>query len=391
MLLKNMKNFSVIIVAAGEGQRFGGTTPKQFLPLAGKCPLSRSVETFAKIETCTRITVVISPVHRTLFSEILSQLPASVTLVDGGPSRRDSVHNGLLALKPYLSADDLVLIHDAARPLVSPSDIQKLHGALSDHQAASLAKPVADTLCTSEGAAIDRTNLWALQTPQGFHFGPLLKAHELHSGHFTDDTGLLRESGIPVHFVIADHPNFKITTPEDFIMAEHLLKNASSETRIGSGYDVHAFDTDTNVSTIRLCGLDIPFSRKLAGHSDADVALHALTDAILGAIGEGDIGLHFPPSDMTYKNMDSALFLKRAIKLMESRGGNLINADLTLICEAPKIGPHRDAMRARVAEICEVSAGRINIKATTTEKLGFTGRGEGIAAQANVSITLPKA
>ena len=385
--MKNNKNIHIVIVAAGEGSRFGGTVPKQFRNIAGKPVLRHAIDTFSGLAVTTLV-VVCNPDHKDHLGQI-----GGVVFADGGHTRRQSVYNGLLALRNP-APDDIVLIHDAARPLLAHEDLAALLDAMQDHDAATLATPVADTLAAEDGRIIDRTGLWAIQTPQAFRYEVIRRAHDnAQDSPATDDTGLVAALGLPVKFVAAKHPNFKITTPKDFILAEKILSPASSpDIRTGSGYDVHAFDDDINKGgAVRLCGIDIPHERRLAGHSDADVGLHALTDAILGAIGEGDIGLHFPPSDMSFKDMDSAIFLRRAVELMQIKGGSLLNADITLICEAPKVGPHRDQMRARVAEILSISAERVNIKATTTEKLGFTGRCEGIAAQAAVSVLIRQA
>jgi 2-C-methyl-D-erythritol 4-phosphate cytidylyltransferase/2-C-methyl-D-erythritol 2,4-cyclodiphosphate synthase len=313
-------------------------------------------------------------------------------MAPAGPSRRDSVRSGLAAYA-NLGPEDILLIHDAARPLLSRRDLDALLIALEGHRAATLAAPLVDTVLRSDGEAIPRENLWAIQTPQGFRYGDILAAHQNAAPDHpaTDDAGVMFAAHRPVHFVPAQDPNLKITRAEDFMLAQRLLNpTQDSDYRTGQGFDVHAFDPDAqDVRHIRLCGLDIPYHQKLLGHSDADVALHALTDAVLGAIGAGDIGLHFPPSDPAHKNRDSADFLIAAMDMVRVRGGRLVNADVTIITEAPKVTPHRAAMTARIAEIVQVPVSRINVKATTTEGLGFTGRGEGIAAQASVTITLP--
>lgn len=380
-----MKNFYALIVAAGSGQRFGAETPKQFLPLGGLPVLHHSVRRLQNHPACAGVKVVIAPEHRTAFESVLNGLE----LVEGGTTRRESVHNGLKAYAQTLPDNALILIHDAARPLLSATDLNALLAALETHPCATLAAAVTDTLYRG-AEPIPREGLWAMQTPQAFPLGLILTAHNTAPADqaFTDDVGLMLQNGHHVQFVAACAPNFKITQPQDFAMAQTLLH---PETRHGQGFDVHAFDPQTQgVTAIRLCGVDVPFSQKLLGHSDADVGLHALTDALLGAIGTGDIGVHFPPTDAAYKNMDSAVFLAAARDKMVALGGRLINADITLICESPKIGPHREAMQRRIAEILQASPARINIKATTTEGLGFTGRREGIAAQACVSIEFPR-
>jgi 2-C-methyl-D-erythritol 4-phosphate cytidylyltransferase / 2-C-methyl-D-erythritol 2,4-cyclodiphosphate synthase len=392
-----MKKFYVIIVAAGQGTRFGSDTPKQYVTVSGKPLLRHTLNVFAGYKGCAGIMVVISDAHRELYQNAVRGLTLLPPVL-GGISRKESVYNGLRSLESLAQADDVILIHDAARPLIAAADIAAVLTALEKSDAATLAMPVADTLRYADvdgsaGASVSRDALWSVQTPQGFKFNAILKAHQMAGAdiNYTDDTGLASAVGMTVKFVKSSAPNFKVTTKEDLLLAENLLsKNLSTETRTGTGYDVHAFDDAArDVKSIRLCGVDVPFDRKLSGHSDADVGLHALTDAILGAIGEGDIGLHFPPSNMDFKDMDSAIFLKHAVDLMRRKGGRLFNADITLICEKPKLGAHRDLMRVRVAEILGCSATRVNIKATTTEKLGFTGRMEGIAAQASASVSMP--
>lgn len=373
--------FSVIIVAAGQGTRCGSDLPKQFIKIAGKTVLQHTIDTFKNIEGLQHISVVLNS------QENIEQQNDFITCV-GGKTRKDSVYSGIQSLS-HLKPDDIVLIHDAARPFIKADDIEKLLSAMSKEKAATLAMPVADTLRYKNQTQIDRNSLWALQTPQAFQYEIIKKAHEQADPlkEYTDDTSIVHAQGHKIEFVECGRHNFKITTPQDLEMAKQILE--TYETRIGQGFDVHAFD-DTPTETIRLCGIDIPHNRTLKGHSDADVGLHTLTDAILGAIGEGDIGLHFPPSDNTFKDMDSAVFLEHAMALLREKGGQLINADLTIICEAPKIGKHRTAITKRMADIMGVSENCLNIKATTTEKLGFTGRSEGIAAQAVVSASLPK-
>lgn len=387
-----MTEFSLIIVAAGSGTRLGHEIPKQYLPLGNMTVLRHTLNAFKAVDGLKAICVVTNPAHKDLLKESIFGLDG-IIITHGGSTRQQSVHNGLKALN--LNREDIVLVHDAARPFVQKADIQTLLDTLQTHDAATLACPVADTLsyANENGFAenyVSRENLWAVQTPQGFRAGLLNNAHEQAEENkvYTDDTALVAALGTPIKYVASSRKNFKITRKEDMELAQHLLP---TETHIGTGFDVHAFDENSlDVKVVRLCGVDVPYDRKLKGHSDADVGLHALTDAILGAIGEGDIGLHFPPSNNDFKDMDSARFLEHAIKLMNDKHGFLVNADITLICERPKIGEHRDAMVKRIAEIMGVAERRVNIKATTTEKLGFTGRKEGIAAQAAVSIQLPQ-
>ncbi len=264
-------------------------------------------------------------------------------------------------------------------------DIARVAGSARKNGAACLAHPVADTLRRTDGVYVDRKNLWALQTPQGFTYDLIRRAHEM-GGEATDDTSLVAALGHNIEMVLGSARNIKITTPEDWTMALDMTRQ--KEIRTGTGFDVHAFAQDKR-GKITLCGIEIPHDQGLEGHSDADAGLHALTDALLGALALGDIGQHFPPSDTQWKNASSDRFLKHAVDLVLARGGRIVNLDLTLICESPKIGPHRDAMRNRLAEICGIDPARVSVKATTTERLGFTGRREGIAAQASASIELP--
>ena len=314
--------------------------------------------------------------------------------VAGGETRQISVANGLEAvaiLKP-----ERVLIHDAARPFVSRNTIRRVAEALDIHTGAVAALPVADTVKRTNGAMIEdtlpRDRLWTAQTPQGFRFDAILDAHRQAREHrndsFTDDAAVAEWAGFEVAVVEGNRENIKITAPSDLEFARTVQARQvqDMETRTGNGFDVHAFEPGDHVV---LCGVHIPHEASLAGHSDADAALHALTDAILGAIGEGDIGQIFPPGGDQWKDASSDIFLVDAASRLARRGGRLVNADITIICEAPKIGPHRDAMRRRVAEIVGTDIGRISVKATTSEQLGFTGRGEGIAAQAVATVTLP--
>lgn len=380
----NQRPFYALIVAAGKGERMGTALPKQYVKINGKTILRHTLDTFLKTPGLAGIRVMIDPAHRDLYEESVSGLDLAPPLL-GGKTRKISVLNGLKDFS-NLKNEDILLIHDSVRPLVKTADILKLVHQMSHEKAATLAVPVADTLRHERGGLVDRNELWSVQTPQAFQFGVIKKAHEENKDDATDDTSLVEAQGIHVKLVRGHKTNIKITTPDDLEFAKALMEH--TENRTGNGFDVHAFDTGKK-GPVRLCGIDVPHTHALAGHSDADVGLHAITDAILGAIAEGDIGRHFPPSDMTYKNMDSAVFLKRAVEMVAEKAGKILNLDLTLICEAPKITPHADKMIARVAEICGISKSRISIKATTTEKLGFTGRGEGIAAQAVATISLP--
>lgn len=387
----------VLIAAAGSGQRLGGDLPKQYRKIAGKTILRHAIDCFLAAGFSEKqMGVVIDPAHKALYDEAVRGLDLR-SVSYGDKTRNKSVYNGLLSFI-YAKDKDKILIHDAARPFLRPVEIDKLLSALEQqYQAATLAVPVADTLRYGEqankpilGKTVDRNELWAVQTPQGFHYGALMEAYGQiePSRNYTDETSLVSDCGIDVAIVEGHRQNFKITTQDDLELAARLMTGAGTnmETRTGAGFDVHAF-TDGN--SVRLCGVDIPHDRKLSGHSDADVGLHAITDALLGAIAAGDIGSHFPPSGPQWKGMESSVFLEKAVALVKEKGGRITHIDLTLICEAPKIGPHREAMQARVAEICGLSPDRISIKATTTEGLGFTGRKEGIAAQAIATVMLP--
>ena len=379
-------NVAAIIVAAGRGVRAGGGAPKQYRALAGKPVLRRTVEAFTAHPAVDRVLVVYNPADRALYDAAVGGL-ALPPPVAGGASRQDSVRNGLQALAGP-DAPEVVLIHDAARAFVSPEVIQNVIDAAADGGAIP-ALPVVDTLKRAgDGGAISETvsrgGLWRAQTPQGFPFAAILSAHEAAAGaELTDDAAVAEKAGLPVAVVAGAEENIKLTTQEDFDRAERAL--AGAQTRTGMGYDVHRFGPGDHVM---LCGIAVPHSYGLIGHSDADAGLHALTDALLGAIGAGDIGDHFPPSDPEWAGAPSDVFLKHAAELVAARGGRIVNLDLTLICERPRIGPHRETMRARVSEIVGIDQDRVSIKATTTERLGFTGREEGIAAQAIATIVV---
>jgi 2-C-methyl-D-erythritol 4-phosphate cytidylyltransferase/2-C-methyl-D-erythritol 2,4-cyclodiphosphate synthase len=387
--------FYVVIVAAGQGSRFGGGIPKQYQKLAGKSVLRRTVERLLSCPGLVECHVVINPDDADLYHDAISGLDLP-PFIAGSDTRKNSVYNGLNALSD-VNSDDVILIHDAARPCVMQDDILAVVNAAHTAKAATLACPVTETLKHGEdgviSAAIDRNAAWSIQTPQGFHYGLIKAAHEQSTADATDDTSLIQAMDKTVTLVEGHSTNIKITTQQDLVMAEAIIaqqENTLCETRTGLGYDVHAFETQDNSNgIIRLCGVDIPHERKLKGHSDADVGLHTITDSIYGAIGAGDIGTHFPPSNNDFKDMDSAVFLKHACDLVQDRGGRIINIDLTLICEEPKIGPHREAIVARLSDIMALSPSRVSIKATTSEQLGFTGRGEGIAAQAVANISIP--
>lgn len=385
-------SFSVLIPAAGGGTRMGGSLPKQYRPLAGKTVLRRTIERFLACSGCLRVQIVIDPAHETLYRASIAglDLPSPVA---GGTERQDSVLAGIDSLAGFLKGDDILLIHDAARPFVTVEDIHAVARAAMLAGAATLAAPVTDTLVHRDGTYPDRAALQAIQTPQGFRYGLLRAAHRQarDAGRvYTDDTALVAALGHTVTYCPGGRHNIKLTTPEDWTMAARLLtETVSFETRTGTGYDVHAFaESPAKNATIRLCGVELTHTQGLAGHSDADVGLHALTDALLGTVGAGDIGQHFPPGDPQWRGADSARFVEKAVDIIGEKGGKIVNIDLTLICETPKIGPHRDALRARVAQICGIAETRVNVKATTTEGLGFTGRKEGIAALAVATVRI---
>ena len=377
-----------LVVAAGRGERFGGGLPKQYLPLAGKPLLRHSVERFLAHPGIAAVRVVIGAGQADLYAQATAGLRL-LPSVEGGPSRQESVRLGLESLAPVEPTH--VLIHDGARPLLSTALIGRVLAALETDEAALPVLPVVDTLKRAEGARLaagpDRQGLARAQTPQGFRFGPILAAHRAAAGReLTDDAAVAEAAGIPVSRVEGEERNLKVTTRDDLALASLLLAGAPRAYRTGMGYDVHAF---AEGRPMVLCGVRIPHDRGLLGHSDADAALHAVTDALLGTIGAGDIGQHFPPSDERWRDCDSGVFLRHARGLVEARGGRVENVDLVIVCERPKIGPHREAMTARLAELLGVAAGRVGIKATTSERLGFTGRGEGLVAQAVATVSFP--
>jgi 2-C-methyl-D-erythritol 4-phosphate cytidylyltransferase/2-C-methyl-D-erythritol 2,4-cyclodiphosphate synthase len=373
---------AAILVAAGSGSRFGAETPKQFLPLAGKPVIRHSAEALAQYVDALQPVGDASLIGDALAG--LSHLPP----VAGGETRQDSVRLGLEALVP--TAPDMVLVHDAARPMIPARTIPALLAALETTAGAIPALPVADTLKRVERgritATVSRDALCRAQTPQAFRFPVLLAAHRAGIGaSATDDASLLEAVGEPVAIVPGSDDNIKLTYTEDMARLERIM-SSQLVPRVGTGFDVHVLEAGRK---LMLCGIAVPHDKGLAGHSDADVGIHALCDAIYGALAEGDIGRHFPPSEAAWRDADSARFLAHAAERIAARGGLLVNADVTLICERPKIAPHAAAMAARLAAILGVDAGRISVKATTTERLGFTGRGEGIAAQAVVTVLVP--
>lgn len=381
-----------LVVAAGRGQRFGAPLPKQYARLAGRPILSHTLHALCRHPAVDGVLTVIHPDDRPHYDEAAAELDLPPP-VAGGASRQDSVLNGLEHLESQ--APDRVLIHDGARPFVTAPVIDRVLAALTQSPGAIAALPVTDTLKRSTGepgtivATVPRDGLWAVQTPQGFHFGPILAAHRAAAGRaLTDDAAVAEQAGLPVLLVVGEPDNVKITTEADLARAERCLATSEGDVRVGNGFDVHRFAPGDHVM---LCGVPVPHDAGLSGHSDADVGLHALTDAILGALGAGDIGMHFPPSDSRWRGADSAQFLAHARGLVEGRGGRILHVDVTLICERPKIGPHRAAMVARIAGILALAPGRVSVKGTTSEGLGFTGRGEGIAAQATATVRVPHA
>jgi 2-C-methyl-D-erythritol 4-phosphate cytidylyltransferase/2-C-methyl-D-erythritol 2,4-cyclodiphosphate synthase len=376
---------AALIVAAGKGERVGGGVPKQFRKLGGRTVLAHAYDAMRAHSAVGEIAIVIGEGQREAALEALAGREAA--LVEGGATRQQSVCNGLDYLASSPPAH--VLIHDAARPFLPTDVIDRLIAALDRYEGAIPALPVADTLVRWDGMMGDnvgRKDLYRVQTPQAFLFDVVLAAHRSWPGDIeaTDDSQIVRDTGHEVTIVEGHRMLEKLTTQGDFDVMERLL--APNDIRTGMGYDVHRLEEGEE---LWLCGVKVPHSHGLAGHSDADVALHALVDALLGALADGDIGQHFPPSDMQWKGAASSRFVEYTRDRVAARGGVIRHVDLTLICEAPKVGPHRDVMRARVAELLAIPEGRVSIKATTTEKLGFAGRREGIAAQAIATIALP--
>jgi 2-C-methyl-D-erythritol 4-phosphate cytidylyltransferase / 2-C-methyl-D-erythritol 2,4-cyclodiphosphate synthase len=376
-----------LIVAAGRGVRAGGGLPKQYRPLAGRPVLAHTLDAFCGHGGIKAVCVVIHPDDRALYDLAATGLPKLLAPAHGGAARQDSVRLGLEHLAAQ--APDCVLIHDAARPFVDDGTITRVIAQLEHGNAAIPAVQVVDTLKRDDGArvtTVPRSGLWRAQTPQGFRFAAILDAHRRMAGKdLTDDAAVAEECALSVALVEGAESNMKLTTEADFQRAEQVLA-ARAETRTAAGFDVHGFGPGDHVW---LCGVRVPHSHGLIGHSDADVALHALTDALLGTIAAGDIGQHFPPSDERWRGAASDRFLRHAAELVLARGGAIVHVDVTIICERPRIGPHRAAMCARLAEILGVASDRCSVKATTTEGLGFTGRREGIAAQAVATVRLP--
>ena len=377
-----------LVVAAGRGTRLGGALPKQYLDLGGKKLLRHALDSLTSHAGISAVRVVFDPgdsAHYEQATQGLQLLPP----VAGGSKRQDSVRLGLESLEGLNPS--LVLVHDGARPFLDPGLVDRVLAALDQAPAAIPALKVIDTVKRGEGgviaATVDRANLWRAQTPQGFRYKEILKAHRGVIGEdLPDDAAVAERAGMAVRLIEGSEDNIKVTTPEDLARASRILAGRLGDIRTGQGFDVHAFGPGDHVW---LCGIKVPHGQSLVGHSDADAGLHALTDAILGALGAGDIGVHFPPSDEKWRGAPSHKFLRHAADLVKQAGGIIGHVDITLICERPKIGPYREAMVKRVAEILELDEKRVSVKATTTEQLGFTGRGEGLAAQAVATLRLP--
>jgi 2-C-methyl-D-erythritol 4-phosphate cytidylyltransferase/2-C-methyl-D-erythritol 2,4-cyclodiphosphate synthase len=382
------KHITALIMAAGSGVRFGGSIPKQFQPLAGIAPVRRALISFRSHPKISSICVVVSEQDKGLLKEALgTDKPDFIAI--GGAERQNSVQNGLEELQRAHTNPTHVLIHDAARPIIPDKVIDDLIEALENNDAAVPIVSLWDTLSNVNHGKIikdiPRDGVVARQTPQAFKFSTIAEAHRNYgSTRTTDDIAIAMAAGLNIATTAGSPLLHKLTTEDDKLLLERLL-NAHPTPLNGSGYDVHRFGTGDAVT---LCGVKIPHDGGLEGHSDADVAMHALTDAILGAIGEGDIGQHFPPTNPKWKGAASSIFLQHAVKLVAAKGGRLTNVDITIICEKPKIGPHNTAMKESLMPLLHLPKDRINIKATTSERLGFTGRGEGIAAMASATVLL---
>ena len=390
---------AILTLAGGRGSRAGEGIPKQYRSLLGETLLARTLKALHAAAPQALLLTVIHADDRALYDASVAELPAGLreTILPpaiGGASRQASVRNGLEALQALEKPPKIVLIHDAARPFADPALIARAIDAARGHGAAAPGVPLADTIKEIDVAGTvvatpERARLRAVQTPQAFDFELILKAHRAAASQaleFTDDAMIAESSGHAVHIFEGDPSNFKLTSMEDFLRAESLLLNDLPDIRTGQGYDVHAFAAGDHVW---LGGVSIPHDHGLAGHSDADVLAHAVTDAILGAIADGDIGSHFPPSDPQWKGARSSIFLAHAADLVRGRGGMIAHIDATIVCEAPKIGPHRETIRASLAKIIGVDIDRVAVKATTSERLGFTGRQEGMAALALATVRLP--
>lgn len=382
-----------LIVAAGRGTRLGGDIPKQYLPLAGKPILRRTIKTFFKHPSIDYVRVVIHPDDRQLYDNAVLGLTL-LEPVFGGATRQESVRLGLESLKDFNPSK--VLIHDAARPFVSSRLISRIIEELNDSRAVIPVLPLTDTLKRVKDhrlvETVARDGLHLAQTPQGFYYEDIISAHRQAKGlQLTDDAAVCEHNNIPVAVISGSSQNIKITSRQDLERAEKFVQKIPRriETRIGTGFDVHRFKAPvSDPNHIMVCGVAIPHNQSVEAHSDGDVGIHAAVDALLGAVGNGDIGSHFPPSNPKWKDADSSAFLAHAAMLVAHAHGSIINIDITIICEHPKIGKYRQDMRRRIAEILAINIERISVKATTTEQLGFTGRKEGIAAQAVASVAI---
>jgi 2-C-methyl-D-erythritol 4-phosphate cytidylyltransferase/2-C-methyl-D-erythritol 2,4-cyclodiphosphate synthase len=383
-----MTSCIALVVAAGRGTRLGASLPKQYLPVAGEPLLRHTLRALASHPRINGVRAVIRPDDRAHYAEAARDLDL-LPPVPGGAQRQDSVRLGLESL---IEIDpDVVAIHDGARPFVDGALIDRVLDAVESGPGAIPALPVADTIKRGRDGRIvetvDRSQLWRAQTPQAFRFHEILAAHRAARGlELSDDAAVAERAGLAVSLVMGSEANLKVTATEDLARAQGMALAQLGDIRTGQGFDVHPLGTGDHVW---LCGIKVPHERALIGHSDADVGLHAITDAILGALGAGDIGQHFPPSDPRWQGAASDQFLRHAAKLVAERGGRIAHVDVTLICERPKVSPHRAAMIVRIAEILGLAPDRVSVKATTTEKLGFTGREEGIAAQAIATVRLP--
>jgi 2-C-methyl-D-erythritol 4-phosphate cytidylyltransferase/2-C-methyl-D-erythritol 2,4-cyclodiphosphate synthase len=383
-----MSSIYALVVAAGQGSRFGGPLPKQYLPLGGATILRYAVAALGEHGRIANVLVAIRPEDRARYDSSIAGL-AVMPPIAGGPTRQESVRLGLEALAAY--CPHRVLIHDGARPFPDRQLVDRVIDGLDKAVAAIPCLPLRDTIkradCGTIRETIDRSALWRAQTPQGFHFDAILAAHRAAIGQeLTDDAAVAEATGLTPLIVDGNEDNVKVTTAEDLAAAERLFAARHGDVRVGQGFDVHPFAPGDH---LWICGVRVPHGMSLAGHSDADVGLHALTDAVLGAIGAGDIGMHFPPTDPRWRGAASNQFLSHAADLVRARGGAIAAVDVTIICERPKVAPHRAAMVERIAAILGITPDRVSVKATTTEKLGFTGRAEGIAAQAVATVRLP--
>ena len=388
--MTNKPKIAVLIVAAGTGERFGGIAPKQYLPLLGRPVLRWSIDAFLRHPAIADVYVVIHADHQNEYAAATAGLKLPAPII-GGATRQESVRMGLEKIAAF-GQPDFILIHDAARPGISAALISSICAALEKNDAVVPGVAISDTLRRKTGDTFrteNREGLYAIQTPQAFRFAPILALHTNADRSVTDDAALCEAAGQPLFIVDGERNNFKVTQGDDLILMEQALASRCGDIRTGSGYDVHKLVAPENGRKLMICGIEVAHTHVLDGHSDADVGLHAITDALLATICDGDIGMHFSPKENRWKGADSAKFLRHAADLVAAQDGVITHIDVTIICEAPKIGPQRDKMRARIAEILALPAGRISVKATTTEGLGFTGRREGIAAESVVTVRLP--